>query len=210
MAAPLSFGILHVAPLLSAFLDRYSKLAIDLNFSDSYIDVVGRNYDLALRIGVLDDSSLRSRRICGVERLVVASPGWWDRHGRPAHPRELEGREALLYSNLPQPEVWAFRHAKAGEAYVRVVSRVRANNGDALLPLLVAGQGMAILPDFIVGPAVASGALEAVLSDWTDSDVAVHLVTPPGSQRPKRVSLLIDYLARALARQPWVKGKGLG
>jgi DNA-binding transcriptional LysR family regulator len=209
MAAPLSFGVRHVAPLLPGFLDRFPRLSVDCDFSDSYVDVVGRGHDLAIRIGVLDDSSLRARRICGVEMLLVAAPGWWDRTGRPAHPRELEGREALLYSNLPQPEIWSFRHRKAGEAYVRVESRVRANNGDALVPLLIAGQGMAVLPDFVIGPEVIAGRLESVLPEWMGNDAGVHIVSPPGAQRPRRVSLLIDHLTRELAKQPWAAPAGL-
>ena len=203
MAAPLSFGLRHVAPLLPAFLARNARVEVDLNFSDSYVDLVGQGYDLALRIGVLGDSSLRGRRLCGIRRALVASPGWWDEQGRPKHPRELEGRAALLYSNLPQPDIWHFRHSRAGEAYVRVAGRCRANNGDAMLPLLVAGQGMALLPEFIVGEELAAGRLEEVLQDWTDGDAGLHLVTPPGTLRPARVSLLIEHLARELARQPW-------
>lgn len=208
MAAPLSFGVRHVAPLLPGILARHPQLSIDLSFSDAYTDLVGQGYDLALRIGVLDDSSLRGRRLCGIRTALVASPAWWDRHGRPKHPADLEGRDALLYSNLPQPEIWSFRHGDLGDVYVRVTSRAKANNGDALVPLIVAGQGMAMLPEFIIGGELASGALEAQLPDWTRTDAGLHLVTPPGTLRPARVAVLIDYLTRELARRPWKHGKG--
>jgi DNA-binding transcriptional LysR family regulator len=203
VTVPLSFGISYVAPLLPAFLARYPRLAVELHLADHAVDIVGEGFDVAIRIGALEDSSLRARRLCGIGGMVVAAPAWFDRHGRPAHPRDLEGADALLYSNLTQPTLWHFTHPTRGEATVRMASRLIANNGDVLIPALEAGEGIAVLPDFIIGDALKAGRLEVVLADWSINPSSLYIVTPPGALRPARVRVLIDYFAAALAAAPW-------
>ncbi|MBU3078717.1 LysR family transcriptional regulator [Sphingomonas quercus] len=203
LAAPMSFGVAHVGPLLPAFAARYPEVTVDLHLSDARVDLVGGGFDLAIRIAELADSSLRARRLCAVKRPLVAAPAYLDRHGRPGHPRELERHLGLLYTNLPQPDLWRFRHPRLGEAAVRVPGRARANNGEVLLPLLLAGEGLAYFPDFLVWRELAAGRLEEVLPEWRLPDIAAHILMPPGAARPARVELLIDHLVRALARPPW-------
>jgi DNA-binding transcriptional LysR family regulator len=203
LTVPLSFGVRYVAPLLPAFLTRYPKLTVELHLADHAVDIVGEGFDVAIRIGALGDSSLRARRLCGMAGVIVAAPVWFDRHGRPDHPRDLEGMEALLYSNLAQPTLWHFTHPTRGEATVRMASRLIANNGDVLVPALTAGEGIAALPNFIIGDELKAGTLEAVLEDWTINPSSLYIVTPPGALRPARVRVLIDYFAGALAAAPW-------
>lgn len=208
LTAPLSFGIRYLAPLLPGFLARYPGLGVELLVADQVVDIVAQGFDVAIRIGTLGDSSLRARRLCAMPGRVVAAPAWFERHGRPAHPRDLEGADALLYSNLPLPDLWQFRHPAEGEATVRVRARMTANNGDMLLPALEAGAGVAVLPAFLVGDALRAGALEAVLAGWEIVSASLHIVTPPGTIRPARVTALIDYLAEALASAPWDRAEG--
>ena len=203
LTAPLSFGTRYVAPLLPDFLARYPKVAIELHLADHVVDIVREGFDVAIRIGALGDSSLRARRLCDMAGRVVASPGWFARHGRPDHPRALEGAEALLYSNLARPTVWTFRRPPGEEVAVNVAGRLVANNGDALVPALAAGAGIAVLPLFIVGDALKAGTLSTALDDWSINASGLHVVTPPGALRPARVTALIDYLAAALAAAPW-------
>jgi DNA-binding transcriptional LysR family regulator len=203
VTVPLSFGISYVAPLLPAFLARYPKLAVELHLADHVVDIVGEGFDVAIRIGALEDSSLRARRLCGIGGMVVAAPAWFDRHGRPAHPRDLEGADALLYSNLAQPMLWHFTHPTRGDVTVRLASRLIANNGDVLVPALEAGEGIAVLPDFIIGDALKAGRLEVVLADWSINPSSLYIVTPPSALRPTRVRVFIDYFAEALAAAPW-------
>jgi DNA-binding transcriptional LysR family regulator len=199
LAAPMSFGLRKVAPLLPEFLTVFPEVSIDLHLSDALVDVIGEGFDVALRIGVLPDSSLRARRLCPVRRLVVGAPSYFARRGRPTHPAHLAEHACLGYAYLATPDIWRFVNA-AGEAVsLRPAGPLRANNADALTGALLAGLGIAVQPDFVVDEALASGALEAVLADWSMGDSFLHLVTPPGGPRPARVEALVDFLSRALA-----------
>lgn len=196
VAAPMSFGLAAVAPVLASFLDAHAQVEIDLHLSDARTDIVAGGFDVALRIGDPPDSSLRVRRLCAIPFHIVASPLYLARHGRPAHAAELARHRIFGYSNVPGP--WRMRGPGNEEVVVQPVGPLLANSGDALVPALLAGLGIARLPSFIVGPHLASGALEPILPDWTPPPTALHLLTPPGTLRPARVEALIAWLARHL------------
>lgn len=200
VAAPLTFGIQHLAPVLSDFLAAHPGIKIDLRLSDAFVDIVGDGVDIALRIAELPDSSLRARRLGPVTAHVVASPAYFEKHGRPRHPADLGGHACFTYTNTANPDVWRFRKAGGEEAAVRVDGPIRTDSGDAMLPALRAGIGVAILPGFIVDEDLAAGRLEAVLTEWSIGASALHLITPPGTLRPARVEVLIEYLSDRLKR----------
>ncbi|HEX7694847.1 MAG TPA: LysR substrate-binding domain-containing protein [Sphingomonas sp.] len=194
IAAPLTFGIRHVAPTIADFMVEHPGVHIDLRLSDAKVDIVAEGFDIALRIADLPDSSLRARRLAPVETRIVASPRYLDRHGRPKHPLELGEHDIFAYANIAST-TWTFRGPGGEEVAVRPNGRFTSDNGDANLPLLHAGLGIARLPDFIVDEEIAAGRLEAILTDWTGPPIALHLVTPPSALRPARVELLIEFLA---------------
>jgi DNA-binding transcriptional LysR family regulator len=199
LAAPMSFGLLHVAPLLPEFLAAFAEVSIDLHLSDARVDLIGEGFDAAIRIAILPDSSLVARRLCEMPRYLVGSPAYLNEHGRPKHPLHLAQHRCIGYSYTMTPETWRF--SKAGKsAGVRPSGPLRVNNGDAMLPALVAGTGLGILPEFILREALAAGQLERVLPDWSLPLGAVSWVTPPGGPRPKRVEVLADFLAEKLGR----------
>jgi DNA-binding transcriptional LysR family regulator len=205
LAVPMSFGLAHVAPILPEFLTSYPEVMIDFHLGDEIVDLVGGGFDVALRIAALPDSTLIARRVCQVRRLVVGAPAYFDRRGRPTHPSELANHDCLGYAYLPSPEVWRLTHVGGDEAAVTPRGPLRANNADALAPALLAGLGLAIQPEFTVWEDLAAGRLEQVLTEWSLPLIALHMVTPPGRLRPARVGVLIDFLVKRLAAEPWAK-----
>jgi DNA-binding transcriptional LysR family regulator len=192
MTAPMTLGMVQVAPMLADFLAEHPGIEIDLNLSDSRVDIVAEGIDVALRIANLPDSSLRARRLGPIRTYVVAAPLYLERHGRPTHPAQLGEHACLGYTNVSGP--WRFTGPNGEEAAVRPSGPMRSNSGDAMLPALRAGIGIALLPDFIVGGDLAAGTVEAILTDWSLPPIALHLMTPPSNLRPARVEALIAFL----------------
>ncbi len=205
LAAPMTFGVMHVAPLLPDFLARYPSVSVDLHLSDAVVDLVGGGFDIGLRIAALPDSSLRARRLCAIRRSLVATPAYLDRHGRPRHPEDLAHHACLGYAYLPTPDRWRFMDEAGVEVVVAPGGRLRANNAEALAPALRAGLGLALQPDFMIWDDLEAGCLERVLPGWSPPPIALHLVTPPGDPRPARVTALIGFLAQRLAQAPWAE-----
>lgn len=205
LAAPMSFGMAHVAPALPEFLATHPDVSVDLHLSDEVIDLVGGGFDCALRIAALPDSSLTARRLRTVRRCIVAAPAYLEQRGRPQHPDDLERHACLGYAYLPTPNSWRLTNAKTGEeAVVRLNGPLRANNADALTHAVVAGLGIAEQPDFIHWRDVAEGRLEVILPDWSLPKISLHLVAPGGGgPRPARVAALMDYLATRFAAPLW-------
>ena len=203
IAAPMSFGLAYVAPAMPDLLRAFPQLSIDLHLSDAIVDLIGGGFDLALRIAALADSTLRTRRLCQIRRTLVGAPAYFERRGRPAHPRELSEHACLGYAYLPTPDRWRFVHTSGAEEVVAPAGPLRANNADALRAALLAGLGLAVQPEFTVWGDLAAGRLEAVLTDWSLPPIALNIVTPPGRLRPVRVSAVIDFLTHRLSTVPW-------
>jgi DNA-binding transcriptional LysR family regulator len=199
LAVPMSFGLSHVGPVVAEFLCEYRGISIDMHLSDAKVDLIGEGFDIGLRIASLPDSSLRARKLRDVKTHIVAAPSYLERMGTPRHPAELGEHECLRYSLLTTPELWRFTNSKGEEAAVRPHGRLRANNSDVMLYSLRSGHGIAVVPDFIIDADLASGAVVSILEDWRPQQVALHLVTPPGTIRPARVTALIEYLVQRLA-----------
>jgi len=191
LAVPMSFGILHLAPLLPEFLAEYPEVSIDLHLSDATVDMVGDGFDAAIRIAALPDSSLIARRLCGMSRYLVGSPGYLKKHGRPRHPLHLAEHVCITYSHGTAAETWRFTHKNGKSASVRPSGPLRINNGDAMIPALIDGVGLGALPEFILRDAL-------LLADWSLPSGSVYWLTPPGGLRPKRVDVLGDFVARSL------------
>lgn len=196
LGAPMTFGLLRVAPLVAQFMEAHPMVDVDLHLSDARIDIVEMGLDATIRIAEMPDSSLRARRLADVTMHVIAAPSYLAARGRPAHPADLSGHDGICYANIAAPDVWRFSGPGQQTVAVQVRARMTVNSGEAMLPALRMGLGIARLPDFIVGDALASGELEEVLVDWRPPAIGLHLVTPPSRLRPARVDALIDFIAR--------------
>lgn len=208
LSAPLSFGVLHLAPALADFAREHPRVELDISFDDRPVDLIGGGFDLAVRIGSLPDSSLIARRIAPVRKVLVASPAYLAARGRPERPRDLAAHDILLYAN----EQWRFRVGGKWE-HVRGTARLRADNGEMLRAAALAGLGICILPSFIAAPAFEHGTLEPLLRDYPLEQGGLHVVMPPGRAVTARVRALTDFLAARFGPEPswdpcWMAGKG--
>ncbi|MBP0494049.1 LysR family transcriptional regulator [Pararoseomonas indoligenes] len=200
LAVPMSFGLRWVAPLLPEFFRQYPDIAVDLHLSDASVDLIGEGFDAALRIAVLEDSSLIARRLCPVSRLVVAAPAYLARNGRPHHPHDLVAHHCLGYAYRARGDTWRFTGPTGEEEAVTPTGPLRVTNVEALLPTLLAGLGIAELPDFIARDYLANGRLEAVLPGWRLASGGLYFITPTARNRPAKVEVLAGFLAARLSR----------
>jgi DNA-binding transcriptional LysR family regulator len=198
LAAPVSFGVLHIAPLLPEFFAQYPDITIDLQMNDAITDLVGEGFDAAIRIAALPDSSLTARMLRPMPRFLVGAPRYFETHGKPRHPLELAEHQCIAHARGATADTWHFTKKGGESATIRPAGRLRTNNGDATLPVLRAGLALGILPEFFVREDLASGALEQILPDWGLPAAAVHWVTPARGLRPKRVEILGAFLAEKL------------
>ena len=200
IAAPLSFGVRHVAPLLAELAARHPRLELEVSYSDRRVDLAGEGFDLAVRIGTLEDSSLVARRLAPVRSAVVASPDYLARRGRPEEPRDLLAHECLIYSGRRQPD-WRFRVGRRWLA-IRPAGRLSSDSGEAILQWAVAGLGIDEVPSFLIGDAFESGRLVPLLRDFAPPEAGIFAVRLPG-QPPAKLRVLIDALVERFGGEPF-------
>ncbi|OAJ57354.1 LysR family transcriptional regulator [Paraburkholderia ginsengiterrae] len=203
LAAPLSFGARWVAPLLPDFFRIYPDISVDLHLTDVHADLIGEGFDAALRIAILEDSSLAARLIAPVRRFVVASPAYLSRYGRPRHPQDLDAHQCLTYVNRTRRDVWRFTRSSGEECTVTPGGALRVTSVEALLPMLVAGLGIAELPEFVATQYFPDERLEPILTDWRLPEGGLYFVTPTARARPAKVSALADFFISRLAEAQW-------
>jgi DNA-binding transcriptional LysR family regulator len=199
LAAPLSYGVLHVAPLLPELFARYPEITLELQMSDAVTDLVGEGFDAAIRIAALPDSSLVARTLCPMPRFLVGAPAYFQKYGRPRHPLQLAEHQCIAYVLGRTAQSWSFTNSTGETASVKPTGCLRTNNGDVTLPVLRAGLALGILPEFFVREDLANGQLEAILPAWSLTAAAVHWVTPARGMRPKRVDVVAEFFAEKLS-----------
>ncbi|MFC0201663.1 LysR family transcriptional regulator [Paracoccus rhizosphaerae] len=203
VAAPMSFGIRHLGPVIAGFARAHPGLEIVLEYDDRQTDLGRAGSDLGLRIGHLKDSSLMARRLCEDPRVLVASPDYLSQHGGIGTPADLARHEAIGYLHARMGEVWPFGPAIEPPR----LGRITANNGEAMRDMAIGGLGLALLPLFIVHDALRDGRLVQVLPELPQQPLPISAVWPPVRPMPRKTRALIDHVAAAFAEAPpWQRG----
>lgn len=203
VALPMSFGLLHVAPLIPQFMQRFPHVDLEAAFEDRHTDLVGSGFDLALRIGQLKSSTLVARRLARVCHVLVAAPSYLSRRGAPSHPRELEQHSCLIYTLAAEPGVWVFEDASGASHRVRVRAALAANNSLAIREAARAGAGLTVLPRFYVSEDLGAGRLREVLADYRLPEVGLHAVTPTRKHVSAAARAFVDFLAARFGDPPY-------
>ena len=199
---PLTFGFREIAPALADLARLYPSVSVDLGLADRYVDLIEEGWDLAIRIGRLQDLSLVARKLAPCRIVVCAAKAYLDSHGIPLAPDDLTQHNCLGYT-LPtalSASRWIF--GREGATIVPVAGNLRANNGDALLGAALAGQGIIYQPTFLVGDSLRDGSLVRVLAEHEIPELGIYAVLPSGRQAPAKVRVVIDFLAARFAPEP--------
>lgn len=196
--APLSFGMHALMEPIHAFMQLYPQLHITLHLDDRFIDILNSDYDLVIRVGNLEDSSLVAQRIANLRLVCCAAPSYLAKHGTPHTPQELLKHNCLVYQHSMPMHIWEFQ--KEGvESRVPVHGNLVANNGDILNQAAILGQGLVYHPEFIAHNALANGELVEVLKDYTSIYVSAYAMYPTRHFLPVKIRRLIEFLQQQLA-----------
>jgi DNA-binding transcriptional LysR family regulator len=202
MSAPDSFGWMHVAPALPAFLKRYPELAVDITLSPAHVNLVDEGLDLAIRIGVLQDSPLVVRRLAPSRLVVCAAPAYLKESGTPHEPDELAKHNCLCTNLLPWGDEWRLV-SKRAEVRVPVSGSFRSNNAEMLRAAAIDGAGIALLPSWAVSEPLRTGALRRLLKAWEPPASTIYAVYPDNRLMSMKVRAFVDHLVRSFGRTPY-------
>ncbi|MAR74003.1 MULTISPECIES: LysR family transcriptional regulator [unclassified Halomonas] len=192
LSLPVNFGRIHIAPFLPEFLDRHPDIEVDADFDDRFVDIASSGHDLAVRVGVLENSRLVAHPLAADQRMLVASRAYLQRQGVPRHPLDLLHHNCLHYTRFQGIQRWPLR--RGDEVHnVPVSGSYRANYGHALVIAAEAGIGILHTSRSIVGASLEAGRLLPVLEDWSLPDISIHALLP-GRDPPMRVRALLDHL----------------
>ncbi|GGY50997.1 transcriptional regulator [Pseudoduganella albidiflava] len=205
IAAPLTFGPTHFAPVLAEMARRHPQLQIHTCYSDHVVNLITEGYDCAIRVGYLQDSNLIARCVGPVHGATVASPEYIRAHGAPSTPEELLGHEALMQGT----EAWYFMDGDK-TITVRPQGRFKADNGAALVAAAVAGLGIGWLPDILIQEHLRTGALVAVMTRYPPPPAAAYVVRPPGQNPAKKIRILTELLIEHFDNMPHIARAPLG
>ncbi|MDR5774254.1 MULTISPECIES: LysR family transcriptional regulator [unclassified Caballeronia] len=202
IAAPVTFGAMHLGDVLAAYLEQHPHVTIEVSLNDRYVDLLEAGVDVAIRIGRLNDSGLVARRLAPCRMVICASPGYVERHGTPRNPDDLRQAPRLAFSEAVSVGDWTLADTKGRAHVIDGPCRMAANNTQMLLAAALAGAGIAYGPTFVFGEHIARGNLVALLPDYRTPELAIQAVYPSARHMPLKVRLLLDSLVAAFGDEP--------
>jgi DNA-binding transcriptional LysR family regulator len=203
--APLSFGVLHLAPLWGRFAERHPRVRLDITLGDRVVDLVEEGYDLAVRVASLPASSLVSRRLASTRIVLCASPEYLARHGTPVRPADLATHRTIAYSYWSTRDEWRF-DGPEGPVSVRIHPVLQANNGDTCRAAALDHQGIILQPDFLVGGDLQRGALVELMPEYRSMRIGINAVYPTRKHLPLKVRRMVEFLVESFAHPSWARG----
>lgn len=207
LSVPVTFGTTCLTPLLIAFARQYPLIELDVRYADRLVNIVDEGFDLALRIGKLDDSRLMARKLCPIRVMTLASPHYLQARGTPAHWQDLAAHDCIIDTNFRDPFSWHFQDENGQIQLLPLRGRLRFSNAEACVQAALAGLGIVRVPTFVAGDQLRSGALVPILKAYDVPPIALYAVYPPARHLANKTRVIIDYLAEAFSGQPaWEQG----
>ena len=197
ISAPESLAMSLLLEVLSDFQETHPKLELDIRITGRFVDLVEEGFDVALRVGTLDDSSLIARRLMPCSFQICASPAYLDRHGRPQHPNELAKHNCLIYSQGQNTDTWFFTDSQGRRLNVKVKGNLHSETGGLLLNAAMNDLGLLMAPSFMVAASLQQGQLQTVLDKYSPTETGLYAVYPYSKRVSKKVRVFVDYLVAA-------------
>jgi DNA-binding transcriptional LysR family regulator len=198
--APMTFGTLHLAPVLAEFLLQYPELQLQLTLSDRFVDPIEEGFDVTVRIAELQQSSsLVIHPLMLAQRVLCAAPDYLSKQGIPDHPDDLQQHSCLHYGQIANDSHWMLH--RGDEVYtIGVRGAMCSNNGEVLRDAAVQGLGITLLPRFIVEPQLQQGQLQIVLPDYPPSELAIYIIYPVNRHLSTKVRLIVEFIQQRLGQ----------
>lgn len=200
--APLTFGVLHLAPLWGPFAQKHPDVTLEVTLNDRVVDLVEEGYDLAVRITNMPSSQLVSRKLASTQLVACASPRYLNAHGVPSHPRELTRHRIAGYSYLATRDEWSLT---GPDGIVTVLTRpfMHTNNGDTCRRAALDDQAIILQPDFLIGADLARGDLVEIMPAYRAIELGIHAVYPSRKHLPGKTRSMIDFLVESFLTPSW-------
>ncbi|NNM40929.1 LysR family transcriptional regulator [Vibrio plantisponsor] len=208
ITAPMSFGVLYIAPIIAEFLEQFPKVTIDLQLEDQMVDLIEGEFDLAIRIGNLPISNLVAKRLVNCKSVLCASPEYIKRNGSPQKPSDLIGHNCLVYSYFRGGSEWTFEQ-QHNEFKVIPKGNFIVNNSEAIRRALIEGLGVGQLPTFLVSKDILSGKLQPIMTPYSLPEHAIYAVFPERKHLPHKVRAFMEFVADKLGRDKPVWDEGI-
>ena len=188
------FGVNHLSPILGDFLQKYPDITVNMVLNNRYVELISEGFDMAIRMGDLEDSSLRARKLTETQMRMIAAPSYFEKHGRPARLDDLNTHKLLHYSNQASGNAWKITAPSGEERQIRSAGWLSVNDGQSLLNACIAGLGIAYLPSFLYANAMEQGQVVDVMPDLPVESTGIYAVYPPGRFTQPKVRAFIDFL----------------
>ncbi len=195
------FGVNHLSPVLGDFLQEYPDITVNMVLNNRYVELISEGFDMAVRIGELEDSTLRARKIAETTRRMIAAPSYIRQFGRPERIDDLNEHKLLHYSNQSSTAVWKITAPSGEKRQIRTAGWLTVNDGQSLLNACVAGLGIAHLPSFLYADAMREGKVEEIMPGLPVETEGIYAVYPPGRFTQPKVRAFIDFLVSAFANK---------
>jgi DNA-binding transcriptional LysR family regulator len=204
--APVAFATLHIAALLPEFLARSPEVQVDMTVGDRVFDLAEEGFDLAIRIARELPPNMVARKLAPINRVVCATPGYFEKHGVPAVPQDLARHNCLVYTHANPDSSWRFKSPE-GDIAVQVRGNLRLNDDEVIWQAVLGGLGISILPTFTVGKDLQSGRLQAVLTEYIPMERNLYALYLPNRHLSGKVRVFIDFLLECFDPPPyWDRG----
>ncbi|RQW62743.1 LysR family transcriptional regulator [Vibrio viridaestus] len=198
VSVPVTFGISVLTPHFMQFAKSHPRISLDIKYEDRAVNIVDEGYDLALRVGLLNDSSLIARKLTDIRVMTVASPAYLERYGTPTQLSDLAEHHLVIDSNFRDPNHWTFNNEKGEIVYVRVDGRLRFSNATVCQQAAIDGLGITKLPSFVANEAIEAGLLSPILEDFEVAALGLFALYPPSKHLAQTSRAFIDFLVQQL------------